>query len=236
MSFSFGLQTTALAALLALGTTPSASTVPISGRGTLGSFTESLTYSPTTSLTSTSPVANSGFITTFVLNNPGNQITSISSFTDAPGGGCFSLIALTNNGVNASPNGQFDFGATTGGSFEGGGSPNPGIAVGASDSFAFSLTGSNLSALTASSFLTEISTGTGSGAGAAALDVRFRGFTYDGSDKVVFGGGAGGDAASGTPVPEPASMVLLRSAWLGSLPGELTLARLNSNEGKDDSA
>lgn len=216
MSIKTSLRTTALASLLALSAMASANALPISGTGTLGSFTGSLTFSATAStmgtlsisLSNTSPAANSGFITAFVLNNPNNQITSISSFTDAPGGGSFSLIALTSNGVSGAPNGQFDFGATTGGGFEGGGAPRDGIAVGVSDSFTFSLTGTNLQALTASSFLAELSTGTGSGGGAAALDVRFRGFANGGSDKVVLAG-SGGGSAEGVPVPEPASMALL---------------------------
>ena len=212
------LQTTALASLLALSAVASANAVSISGTGSLGSFTGNLTFSATTStmgtlnisLTNTSPAANSGFITALVLNNPNNQITSISSFTDAPGGGSFSLIALTNNGVPGAPNGQFDFGATTGGNFEGGGTPKAGITVNASDSFAFSLTGSNMLALTANSFLAELSTGAANG-GAAALDVRFRGFANGGSDKVVLAGsnGSGSGSAEGIPVPEPASMALL---------------------------
>lgn len=221
MSIKTRLQTTALASLLALSAMTSASAAPISGMGSLGSFTGSLTFSATSStvgtlnisLTNTSPVANSGFITAFVLNNPNNQITSISSFTDAPGGGNFSLIALTNNGMSGAPNGQFDFGATTGGSFQGGGTPKAGIAVNASDRFAFSLTGSNLLTLTASSFLAELSTGTGSG-GTAALDVRFRGFADGGSDKVVLGGNGGG-SAEGIPISEPASMALLGAGLAG---------------------
>jgi len=225
MNIKVSLRTTALAGLLALGTIGSASAVPISGTGTLGSFTGDLTYTATTStmaslsisLTNTSPAANTGFITAFVLNNPNNQITSISSFTDAPGGGTFSLISLTNGGISGSPNGQFDFGATTGGDFEGGGAPSAGIAVGASDSFTFGLTGTNLLALTSNSFLTELSTGTGSGDGVAAFDVRFRGFTNGGSDKVVIGSGSGSGGSGGgsVPVPEPASMALLGAGLAG---------------------
>lgn len=223
MSIKTSLETTALASLLALSAMTSANAAPISGTGTLGSFTGDLTFNATTntmgtlniSLTNTSPVANGGFITAFVLNNPNNQITSIPSFTDAPGGGSFSLIGLTNNGVNAAPNGQFDFGATTRGGFQGGGQPSAGIAVGASDSFVFSLTGTNLQTLTSSSFLTAFSTGTGSGDGFAAFDVRFRGFENGGSDKVVLGGSGSGGPAVGTPVPEPASMALLGAGLVG---------------------
>ncbi len=59
--------------------------------------------------------------------------------------------------MSRAPNGQFEFGATTGGGFEGGGAPSAGIAVGASDSFVFSLAGTNLRTLTSNSFLTALS-------------------------------------------------------------------------------
>lgn len=217
MASGFSFQSTALAGLLAVGAMSSAHAVPISGTGTLGSFTGTLTYTAITSttatlnisLTNTSPAANTGFITAFVMNNPNNQITSITSFADAPGGGTFSLIPLTNGGVDGAPNGQFDFGASTGSAFEGGGSPNSGIAVGASDSFTFNITGTSLTALTTNSFLDELSTGKGNGEGFAAFDVRFRGFNNEGSDKVIGTGTVTVTVPGTTLIPEPASMTLV---------------------------
>ena len=210
-------QSTAFAGLLAMGAMSSAYAVPIAGTGTLGSFTGSVTYTAITSttatlnvsLTNTSPAANTGFITAFVMNNPSNQITKITSFVDAPGGGDFNLILLTDGGVDGAPNGQFDFGASTGSAFEGGPKPDLGIKVGASDSFTFNVTGTNLAALTTNSFLDELSTGKGSGERFAAFDVRFRGFANEGSDKVI-GTGTGIVTTPGTTlIPEPASMTLV---------------------------
>lgn len=222
MNTKSSIQTTALAGLLLMGAMASADAAAIAGTGSVGSFTGTLTYTAATStaatlkvsLTNTSPVANTGYITAFVLNNPNNQITTIPSFTDV-GGGNFTLLALGNNTVNAAPNGYFDFGASTGSSFEGSGMPSAGIAVGATDSFIFALTGTNLSALTDNSFLTELSTGTGSGEGPAAFDVRFRGFKDGRSDKVVYGSTGSGSTPGGILIPEPASMALLGAGLAG---------------------
>ncbi|WP_207191890.1 hypothetical protein, partial [Paracraurococcus ruber] len=183
----FGLCLAAAAMTLAV---PAASeAASISGAGPLGSFTGTLTYNASSdtqatlnvSLSNTSPTANGGYLTAFVLNNPGG-ITGVA-LTSAPNN-FWSVLGLTNNGVNAAPYGQFDFGASTGNGFEGGGQPSRGIATGASGSFAFSLTGSGLLSLSDTTFLTTLSSGPGIGQGAEDFVARFRGFENGGSDKV----------------------------------------------------
>ena len=194
------LMMIALAAMLV----PAATADTISGTCSLGSFAGTIDYVANTStsatltitLENTSPAANGGYITAFVLNNPGG-ITGASLTTSS---GTWNLL-LAADSVNGAPYGQFDIGASTGSSFEGGGNPNKGIAVGDSVTFTFTFSGSNLDTLSTANFLSTVSTGTGSGQGYEEFVVRFRGFEDGGSDKVP--------GTPGSPVPEPASLLLM---------------------------
>jgi hypothetical protein len=194
------LPTPAHAGVITLTGNPSAST------SNLANFTGSLTYtdsiiSPATSatlqisLTNTTSVAQGGFLTGFVFNNPGNSITGVSlSGTNTN----FKLLGGTtfNNTINGAPFGTFDIGAALGGKFLGGGSPNGGIPVGGTDTFTFSLTGTGLNTLDATSFQNELSNSPGGG-GAQFFVARFRGLV-GGSDKVPAGTTTGGTTAGGT--------------------------------------
>ncbi len=209
-------KTSWLAAALLLCITPmaSASVALVAGTGTLGSYTGSLDYTSNgggtaatliVSLTNTSPALNGGYLTAFALNNPGG-IAAIPLLTSSSAS--FSTLLNDPDNVNGSPFGQFDFGATTNGSWSGGGSPSAGLGVGASGTFTFSLTGAGLNLLSASSFLSTLSTGTGAGEGYKAFAVRFRGFEDKGSDKVP-----------GTEViPEPASLAVWGCIGLMGIP------------------
>lgn len=184
----------ALIAALALCPAQSrADQIPLVGQNGLnglGSYTGSLTYQSsdaqnailTIVLENTSPAVNGGYLTAFVFNNPGDKIATAS----LAGPANFSLLGGPgfNNGVNGAPYGQFDFGASTGGSFEGGGPPSKGLGVGQSGTFIFTLTGTGLNVLNASSFLAENSVPPGAGEGLQPFVGRFRGFVDGGSDKV----------------------------------------------------
>jgi hypothetical protein len=136
----------------------------------------------TVTLKNTSPAANGGYLTGFVFNNPGSKITGAS----LAGPARFVLLGgpKFDNGINAAPFGHFDIGAAIGGSFEGGGKPSPGLGVGQTGTFVFSLTGKSLNTLTVQSFVHELSVGPGNGEGDKPFVARFRGFNNGGSDKV----------------------------------------------------
>ncbi len=167
----------------------------------LGNFSGSLQWAYaggatgilTVSLTNTSDVANGGYITAFAFNSD----ASAPSFSlDAASNGAFGLIT----GVNAMPYGMnFLAGASTGGSFQGGGNPTVGIGVGQTGTFVFSVSAGNLGDLGASNFI--------AGPYAQNFVVRFRGFDDGGSDKVP-------GSPFETPVPAPGAIALLGVAGL----------------------
>jgi len=177
----------------------------------LGAFTGSLNVASsgandatlTVSLTNTSPALNGGYLTAFVFNNPSSYTIGLTSSTSST----FKEFLDSNNDVSGAPYGQFDFGVTTNGGFQGGKSPDAGLAVGQSATFVFSVTGAGAGSLSDSSFLTALSTGRGAGKGFQFFAVRYRGFEDDGSDKVA-GVQDNGINVTNTAAPAPASLVL----------------------------
>jgi hypothetical protein len=175
----------------------------------LGTFSGSLslatvdadTATLTISLTNTSPAANGGFITAFVFNNPGD------AFTIAYGSSTLATFNTPfingNNAVGANPFGKFDCGVSTGGDFEGGGSPNGGVGVGNSATWVFSVTGAGAGSLTDTDFINALSIPK-KNKPSLFMAVRFKDFEDDGSDKV------GGITTN--VVPAPAGLILLATA------------------------
>ncbi len=198
-----------------LGTATSSMAVPIFGNSStgglegLGSFTGDFIYNTSSAtnatlnvtLTNTSPLANGGYLVGFAFNNPGNYITSASlSSTDSD----FGLAggSTYNNNIKAVPFGYFDIGATLGGDNNLGkcnGDPKPGIYAGNTETFIFSLVGTNFGSLDENSFFNEFPTRSNEW-----FIARFKGFEDGGSDKVP-----------GNPVPEPLTILLLGSGLLG---------------------
>jgi hypothetical protein len=145
------------------------------------------------SLTNTSPISNGGYITGFAFNDPNSStrgnIGTVTSFTQsyspagAPPANNMVLIGdpTFNNTISGSPYGSFDIGAAVGGDLLGGGAPQPGVEVGQTGVFTFTVNGTNLNKLTAQNILDSLSTS------GAAMMVRFRGFNNGMSDKVIAG-------------------------------------------------
>lgn len=198
---------TALAALVAAsahaGTSSSAQYAPCGsseGANSKGIFDSLVTYTYSGSgtsasvsvlLTNTTLLANGGFITGLAVNpDPAATGLVFNSCTNAAFLNCGSP-------VTASPFGNFVAGAALGGDWLGGGSPNAGIAIGASATFNFTISGSAalLGAMTAEDVFDEEND--------RALVVRFRGGVGGWSDKVL-----------GCAQPAPGALALLGVAGI----------------------
>jgi hypothetical protein len=177
----------------------------------LGSFTGSLNVSAvnanqatlTISLTNTSPALNGGYITAFVFNNP-NDTTFTIAYGTSTLASFNTPLTDGDNAVTANPFGTFDFGVSTGGDFEGGGSPTGGVSVGNSATWTFSISGTGAGSLTDSDFIDALSNPKNRNKPSLFMAVRFKGFEDRGSDKV--------GAVTTNVVPAPAGLILLASA------------------------
>ena len=180
------------------GTGSTANYVPCGsseGANSKGIFTSLVTYTYSGSgtsasvsvlLTNTTLLANGGFITGLAVNpDPAATGLVFNSCTNAAFLNCGSP-------VSAAPFGNFVAGAALGGNWLGGGSPNAGIAIGASATFNFTISGSAalLGTMTAADVFNDEND--------RALIVRFRGGEGGWSDKVL-----------GCAAPAPGAVALL---------------------------
>ena len=201
-----------LIAALAFWAPAASASLVIFGDGQWGDFTGSITYHAADAshatlqvlLHNSSPLENGGFLTGFALNNPDNLISTVTAFQSTNPN--FKLLGGPGfqDGINGAPYGQFDLGASTFKSLEGGGKPSKGLAVGATETFTFTLAGSLLLSLDEWSFVQELSVGPGIGEGAQFMVARFRGFDNGASNKTA-----------GHAVPLPGTLALLGSGLAG---------------------
>lgn len=198
----------------------------ISGNGTYGDFSGTLTYAGinatsgtiTVTLTNTSPIANGGYLTGFAFNlsNLSGQVTGMTLVSSDPD---FQLVggSTFDNSVTVSPYGQSDVGAALGGNWTGGGSPNDGLGVGQSGTFTFTVTGtaSFIAGLSDTALLGLLTDTTGPGGNQQDnFIVRFKGFNNGASDKVP-DDPSGNVVGEPDVVPEPATLVTV--AVLGGM-------------------
>jgi hypothetical protein len=202
---------TMAAMLFFLGVPTLSSAVSIEGDGALGDFMGHFIYDPVDSteatieieLTNTSPSSNGGYLTAFAFNLPCGFITDVSlDSTDDD----FGLLGGSefNNDVKGVPYGYYDIGASVTDQFLGGGAPSPGIAVGFTETFTFTLYGNDLDLLDLDSFLDEMSSSASPGKGSQFFLARFRGFDDGGSNKTP-----------GRVVPIPGAVWLLGCGLIG---------------------
>jgi hypothetical protein len=194
-----------------LGAPTLSSAVPIEGDGPLGDFTGTFIYKSIDAsestieieLTNTSPMSNGGYLTAFAFNLPSDYITGVSLESSDDD---FGLLGGPDfyDDVKGVPYGYFDIGASVTNQFLGGGAPSPGIPVGVTETFKFTLYGDDLDMLDLDSFLDEMSAGASPGKGSQFFLARFRGFDDGGSNKTP-----------GRVVPVPGALWLLGAGLIG---------------------